>query len=60
MLDTGLEHVDDDEADDRRECADDLEVDERIPADSPDLFISSMPAMPATTVQKTTWSVPIR
>ncbi len=40
------------EADDQRDRADDLEVEQREPPVLPTFFMSSMPAMPVTTVQK--------
>lgn len=41
-----------DETDDECECRDDLEVDQCPDANAPTLFMSRMPAMPETTVQK--------
>jgi hypothetical protein len=48
----GLHDVDDDQPDDERERAHDLEIEQREPPVLPTFFMSSMPAMPTTTVQK--------
>ena len=48
----GLQRVGDDQADDQRQRGDQLEVDQRLEADAADLLMSSMLAMPCTTVQK--------
>jgi hypothetical protein len=58
--DTGLGDVDGDEAEQKRDGADHLEIDERRTPVFPSAFTSPTPAMPTTTVQKTTGATIIR